>query len=778
VFTPASAAARAGRRAGVAVQEGALINDAAYAAIVTGLFNAVTPENATKWGPLQPESPNRWNFDGADSIVDFADDAQLDIKGHTLIWHQQLPPFVDASTPKKKLEQYMEKHIERTVNRYRRDMFAWDVVNEAIADDGSGLRPSPFSNAFGEAFIDRAFKLAQQADRDAELYYNDYGIEGPGAKSDAVYALMQRLIARRVPIDGIGFQGHLDARFAPSYDALVANFERFAALGLSLNVSELDVQVADVGGSRAYRLAVQKQIYQRVAAACAAVEACDGITVWGISDAYSWIDSTFGPDDPLLLDDNNQKKPAYFGFVDGFLGVPLDAASLEPNLVGNSSLEAGLDGWSPQGPVQLSTETESAHTGLRSVRASGRADTWQGPRFDVSALVAPERSYDVSVWASVDGAASADVRLTAQVACAGAADQFLPIGSATATSGGWVELAGSVTVPACDGQSVALYVEGPAAGVDILVDDLALREQPLPNLIPNGDFESGTAGWFPFGPTTIGTTSESHGGSQAAIVSGRTDTWQGIAMDITSRVAARGAYRAEAYIKVDAPSAPVRLTAAITCAGQPQSFVSIGGATADDSDFVRVSGTLNVPNCSLTSVVMYAEGPAAGVSMIVDDVAMWQLPTPEQPNVIGNSGFESGTGGWFGFGPVTLESTPDRAHGGTRSARATGRTDSWQGIATSLVGALTPGASYSVRAFVQVGTGSNQLNLTFQNQCDGGAQNFTWVTGAVAGSGAWTELTGTLVAPSCTLTTGNLYVEGAPAGVDIYLDDVEVKLVP
>ena len=133
------------------------------------------------------------------------------------------------------------------------------------------------------------------------------------------------------------------------------------------------------------------------------------------------------------------------------------------------------------------------------------------------------------------------------------------------------------------------------------------------------------------------------------------------------------------------------------------------------------AGTLNVPNCSLSSVVLYAEGPAAGVSMIVDDVAMWQLPTPEQPNVIGNSGFESGTGGWFGFGPVTLESTTDRAHGGTRSARGSARTATWQGIATSLVGALTPGATYSVRAFAQVGTGSSQVNLTFQNQCDGGA---------------------------------------------------------
>jgi len=135
---------------------------------------------------------------------------------------------------------------------------------------------------------------------------------------------MTRLLERHVPIDGIGIQGHFDARFVPGIDELVANFQRFADLGLTVNISELDVRVAPLGGSRAYRLAVQKQIYQRVAAACAQVEACEGITTWGFTDAHSWVDATFGADDPLLFDDQYQKKPAYFGYVDGFLGVPLD----------------------------------------------------------------------------------------------------------------------------------------------------------------------------------------------------------------------------------------------------------------------------------------------------------------------------------------------------------------------------------------------------------------------------------------------------------------------
>lgn len=780
-FTPASAAARSGRRAGAAVDYGPLINEPIYAQILAEQFSDLTPENATKWGSLQPVEPGEWDFAQADAIRDFADDNDLAVKGHTLLWHQQQPPFVTPESTPRQLERYAERHIQRAVHRYRRDFFAWDVVNEAVADDGSGLRPTVYSDAFGERYIDRAFRDARQADHDAQLYYNDYGIEALNAKSDAVYALMQRLLARRVPIDGIGFQGHFDARFTPSLEELVANFERFAALGLTVNVSELDVRVSALGGTRAYRLAVQKQIYQRVAAACAQVEGCEGITTWGFTDAHSWVDSTFGADDPLLFDDTYQKKPAYFGYVDGWLGVPLDDDSLEPNLIGNSSLEAGLDGWSLPGGGVLSTEVDEANTGLRSARASGRTDTWQGPLHEIGALTQPGRSYDVSVAARLDGAASATAGLTARVTCVGQAQTFLPIASAVATDTGWVELAGSVALPNCELQDVAVYVEGPAAGVDILVDDLALREQPLPNLIANSTFEAGTAGWFNFGPAVVGTSPDANGGSLAAIATGRTDTWQGIATDLTAQVAPRATYRAEAFLKLaGADSARAGLTAAVTCSGQATQFLPVASATANSAGYVRVAGSVTVPDCAVQSFVLYAEGPPAGVDLLLDDAAFWLIDPgpPPSTNIVANGAFETSTEGWFGFGSVTATATTDRAHGGTRSALISGRTASWNGLATSLLGRLTPGASYSVSAWAQVGTGSSNVNLTFQNACDGGATNFTFVAGATANASTWTRLQGTLVAPNCTLTTGNFYIEGAPAGVDIYLDDVEILPVP
>lgn len=776
-FTPQTAAARSKRHAGVAVQASLLASDAAYAQFVADHFGQVTPENEMKWGPLQPDRPHRWSFGPADSIVDFAQAHELPVRGHTLIWHSQLPAFISDDLSDLRLRLYAEEHVVRTVNHFRKDVYGWDVVNEAIADDGS-LRVSPFSEAFGEHYIAHAFRLAHLIDRDAKLYYNDYGIEGFGPKSDAVYGLMERLLDRRVPVDGVGFQGHFDARFMPSLDELVSNFQRFADLGLKVNVSELDVRVARIGGSKARRLAVQKQLYQRVAAACVQVEACEGITTWGFTDAHSWVDSTFGADDPLLLDESYQKKPAYFGYVDGWLGVPLDDPSLEPNLIGNSSLEAGLDGWSVMGAGQLSSETELAHTGLRSLRAGGRAASWQGPRHDVTALVSAGRTYDASLAVRLDGAASATANLTAHISCAGADAVFQQVASGAVSDAAFTVLAGELTLPDCDVQSVALYAEGPAAGVDLLVDDLGLREQPLPNLIGNPDFESGIGGWFGWGPSTLSLSSDSHSGAGAVVATGRSDSWNGVATDVTAGVAATASYRASAWMKVSGAAADsVVLTAAVGCAGAATQFVRVGAATSA-GEWVEVSGTLAVPNCVVQSVVLYGEGPAAGVDLYLDDVSLSLLDAGQGPNVVANSGFESGVDGWFGFGAVAAEATSARAHGGDRSARIGGRTASWQGLATSLVGQLTPGASYALSAWAQVGDGSSPLNMTLQSACDGGAESYTFVAGTTANAATWTELQGTLVAPSCNLTTANLYIEGAPAGVDIYLDDVVLRPTP
>ena len=774
-FTPKSAAALTGRLAGAAVANGPLSSEPLYAQTLAAEFSDVTPENETKWGSLQPNDRKAWNFANADAIVAFAANNGMRVKGHTLAWHSQLPPFINADMNAGQLNSALTKHINETVPRYAGQMFAWDVVNEAIADDGSGLRNSILSQLMGEEFITHSFLHARAKDHGADLYYNDYSIETINAKSNAVYDLMTRLLAADVPVDGVGIQGHIDARFAPSVEDMVANFNRFGELGLSVNVSELDVRVARIAGNRNRKLAIQKQIYQRVAAACAESAACTGITTWGFTDKYSWIDSTFGEDDPLLFDEQYQKKPAYYGFIDGFVGVPLDPAGLEPNLIGNSSFEAGLDGWNVLGSGTLASSMD-AHTGYHSGVVSGRTATFNGPRRDITALTQQARGYDVSVWTRIGGASAATARLTAQVTCTGQATQFIGLAQANASDTGWVQLSGMLNLPNCALQTVAVYVEGPAAGVDVYADDLAVRERPLANLVQNGTFEAGTNGWFGWGPSVIGVSSDSHSGSQAGRASGRTDTWNGIATNLTSVLQREVSYQATAFAKVaGASSAPLALTAKIRCTGGSDNFVRVASATGNSSSYSELSGSITMPNCPLAEVVLYVEGPPAGVDILLDDVSVSQLASSEGPNIIVNRDFETNTAGWFPFGSVSISASTARAHSGARSALVTGRTATFNGIATSLVGIATPGVSYRVRGFAQVSTASAPVRFTLQSACSGGAASFTTVASATANNSTWVELDGTMNVPNCTLTTANLYIEGAPAGTDIYLDDVSVR---
>lgn len=776
-FTPASAAKKFGRLAGAAVAYGPLTNEEVYRNVLAAEFNYVTPENEMKWGSLQNTTNHRvWDFEQADAIVEFAQQNDMKVKGHALIWHSQTPSFITNDLERRELRHLMKKHIHKTMSHFRGDVHAWDVVNEAVADDGSGLRDSIFSQLMGDRFIAKAFRQAKLADRKPTMIYNDYGTENLGAKSDALLALMQDMLARRVPIDEVGFQAHFDARFAPSKEEMVANFERFGDLGLDVNISELDVRVSRVSGNQAHKLAVQKEIYKRVAAACVEAENCKAVTTWGFTDKHSWVDGFFGADDPLLFDENYQKKPAYFGFVDGFLGVPLDAVGMAPNLVGNSTFETGTDQWAMMGNGTLSVSKAHAHTGFRSAIAQGRTDTWQGPSYNLATIVSRGRTYDAEIFTRL-GSGSSTVNLTAQITCAGQDTNYVQVGNVAANDSGWSRIGGTLQVPDCDLQGIVLYAEGPAAGVDILVDDLAVREQALPNLLGNGGFESGTSGWFGLG-ATFSTTSDAHSGDLAGIATGRTASWNGVGTNITSTVASDAAYQVDAFVKVaGAASAPVNLTAKIRCVGGSDQYIGLAYGTATNNGWVALSGQLNVPNCSLEEVLVYAEGPAAGIDILMDDVSLVRKADTLGPNVVNNPGFESGTNYWYGFGAVNVSASSAQPYSGAASGLVSGRTASWQGLAQTITANVVQGQSYQVQAFARIaGAASSPVNLSVKTNCDG-TDSFGAAASGTATDSGWVALDGALSVPTCGLNELTIYIEGAPAGVDIFLDDVSVRQV-
>jgi endo-1,4-beta-xylanase len=311
------AAARTGRMIGAAVLSSRLGSDANYTGAAGRHFNSLTAEWEMKWDPVQ-KTPGVYDFSGGDRIVDFAESRGMRVKGHALVWHQALPSWVEALSPPE-LRIALEDHIRTVAGHYRRRVYAWDVVNEAIDDGQPGLRSTVFSRGLGPDYVAEAFRLARRADPEAQLIYNDYGGEGLNRKSNDVYALVKDLKERGL-VDGVGLQMHISAASFPAVADIRANIQRLADLGLQVNISEMDVRVKDVPGDAATKLQRQRQVYRDVVAACVAVPRCEAVTLWGFTDAHSWVDGFFGADDPLLFDEQYRAKPAFFGVEDAYLG--------------------------------------------------------------------------------------------------------------------------------------------------------------------------------------------------------------------------------------------------------------------------------------------------------------------------------------------------------------------------------------------------------------------------------------------------------------------------
>lgn len=312
------AGATSGRWVGTAVMSSLLRSEPLYAETLRREFDYLTAEYEMKWDPIHP-GPEAWNYAGADAIVDFAERNGLRVKGHTLVWHQALPAWVPELSPPE-LRIALEDHIRTVVGRYRGRIVAWDVVNEAVAENGVGLRDTVYRQKLGDDYIGLAFRLARAADPQALLFYNDYGAEGRGRKSDTVYELVSGLLRQGVPIDGVGLQMHVSASAAPATADVAFNLKRLTDLGLLVNISEMDVRIRDLAGPLDSRMQTQRNVYRSLVGACRAEPRCHAVTFWGFTDAHSWIDSFFGPDDPLLFDEAYRPKPAYEGVRDGLLG--------------------------------------------------------------------------------------------------------------------------------------------------------------------------------------------------------------------------------------------------------------------------------------------------------------------------------------------------------------------------------------------------------------------------------------------------------------------------
>lgn len=308
-------------------------------ALIQAQFNSVSPENVLKWESIHPE-PGKYNFDLADRYVAFGEEYHMFIAAHTLVWHNQVPAWVFRDDKGNLLDRdallaRMRDHIGTVVGRYKGKVQSWDVVNEALSDDGT-LRQSLWYKIIGPDYIEKAFQYAHQADPQAQLIYNDYNLENEPKRSGAI-ALIKKLKAEGIPIGCVGLQGHDNLEW-PTAEREDATISAFAALGVKVAITEFDINVLPIPGEQptadvTLRIeqnptlnpyvnglpdAVEQQLAKRYADLFRVFlkhrETVTRVTLWNVTDADSWLNDwpvKGRTNYPLLFDRNGQPKPAY-----------------------------------------------------------------------------------------------------------------------------------------------------------------------------------------------------------------------------------------------------------------------------------------------------------------------------------------------------------------------------------------------------------------------------------------------------------------------------------
>lgn len=311
-----------------------LLSEAAYAATLAREYNMVEPEDAMKWWVVRPTA-DVFDFRQGDAVVRFAQAHGMKVRGHCLVWDHNNPDWlVQGHYTPAEMSHLLREHIARVMKHYEGQVFAWDVANEALAENGQ-FKDSPWYNqpgislaGNGSAYIEQAFRWAHEADPQALLFYNEAEGEGLNRKSDAIYAMVKDFKRRGVPIDGVGLQMHI-SRLDADTSAIGVNIARLTALGLQVHITELDVSLpldfpaessepASPSKQEQFR---QAKVYAAIVHACLQNRRCTAIQTWGFSDKYFWIGShSHGMRGAALLFDRGYKpKPSY----DAVLGALL-----------------------------------------------------------------------------------------------------------------------------------------------------------------------------------------------------------------------------------------------------------------------------------------------------------------------------------------------------------------------------------------------------------------------------------------------------------------------
>lgn len=492
---------------GVAVPAGgfsnSIIDRPEIKTIIEQHFNQLSAENIMKPTYLQP-TQGEFFYDDSDKLVNYAKDNSLTIHGHVLVWHSQIAPWMQSfQGDKAAWIAMMENHITEIATHFEEEgdndtVLSWDVVNEAFMENGKYRGEKTTSDSadesvwfenIGAEFLPLAYKAARAADPDADLYYNDYNLIWNADKLDAVISMVNDFHNNGVPIDGIGFQSHISLN-SPDISTIQAHLQKVVDIRpkIKVKITELDVRMNNEGGIpltylTSERADEQKQYYYDIVKTYPETVPEDqrgGITIWGVIDGDSWLQTWPEPTTewPLLFFNDYTPKPALQGVADALQEL-IEVAEPEPSaeLLTNGDFEAGLDSWQSRGSATISLETTQAHSGNNSALVQGRTETWNGLQKDVKGLFTAGKTYNVSAWVKLSDdstAVSPGVKLTLQIEHA--STEYLELTTVTnVVAGDWVQLSGTYTHSITTEESAALlYVESNELTADFYVDDVSV----------------------------------------------------------------------------------------------------------------------------------------------------------------------------------------------------------------------------------------------------------------------------------------------------------------
>lgn len=706
-------------------------------------FNQITPEDASKWGSIEA-TRDVMDWSGLDQAYDFAKANGFPIKLHTLIWGQQSPQWMN-SLPVDEQRAEIEEWLALLAERYP-DVELIDVVNEPLH------APPAFTEALGGAgdtgwdWVVTSFELARQYFPNAQLLINDYQVLILEQFSQDYLEVITPLLERDL-LDGIGVQAHFLEQADPA--TVATSLANLAATGLPIYVSEFDLNIPN-DALHAKRMRDLVTVFWNNPSVV-------GLTHWGHLQGDVWQEHAY------LIRQDGSHRPGFDWLLCHYAG----------------GSDCSVPTYTPPGwygsAKGLSLEAERYDEGYGVITGGdvvSYADNGDWISFKKVNFLSDWDHLSVTYLKGSPDAASITLHL-GSLESAPVLEVDLP------PTAGWGSAETlEIAWPAITGEH-DLYIRFNGsygvANLDALRFHPPVQETGYgPNLVANSGFEDGTTnGWFTWDGQLFATNAVAYEGSYSLQLTNRSGN--GPAVYSLQGVATPGAtYEVTMYASIGgAATADVNVTSKVGCDGSDDYSWLINPTAVNEGQWVKLTGQLTVPACGLTDLLIYAEGPAGGIDIYLDEVSVREVLAE---NLMPNGDFENGSAtGWFSWGG-TIGVTSSWIHSGNYALELSNRTGNGP-AAYSLTSLLAPGTDYSISMAVSIqGAAEAPVNITQKVECADSGADYSWLanTNAVV-EGEWTTLSGVLSVPNCEIADLLIYVEGPADNINIYLDDVQIN---